>query len=159
MTTTTYDCSRLVDINHAFLRLPAFRVLLFDNDGDSELTRVADEMWKVMYAEKGIGLAAPQVGVPLALAVIDCEGFKDVLVNPTVVKRKGERLCFEGCLSLPGQRFPVRRAKNIEVEYQTLSGETKTIRARKSVLAQCLEHETDHLGGVLIDGRNRNGTS
>ena len=138
---------RLVPLDHPALRAPAEVVLSW------EVGNIVKAMWEVMYASKGVGLAAPQVGLSMQLAVIDCEGWKDVLLNPRVVKRDGSRLCYEGCLSLPGGRFAVRRAKTVVVEYVNLKGEHCTVRARKSVLAQCLEHETDHLRGVLIDGK------
>ena len=138
---------RLVPLDNPNLRAPAEVVTSWT------VGNIVDAMWDVMYANKGVGLAAPQVGLSMQIAVIDCEGWKDVLLNPRVIKRDGQRLCYEGCLSLPGGRFAVRRAKTVVVEYVNLNGEHKTVRARKSVLAQCLEHETDHLRGVLIDGK------
>ena len=138
----------LVPLTHSVLRrrtMPVGRSYARDT--------IVKQMWDVMYKSGGVGLAAPQVGIPLAVAVIDCEGWKDVLVNPRVIKRDGTRLCYEGCLSLPGGRYAVRRAKGVTVEYETVDGTMKTVKARKSVLSQCLEHETDHLRGVLIDGR------
>lgn len=138
---------QLVRADHPNLRRPAETVTSWT------VGNIVDAMWKVMYASGGIGLAAPQVGLAMQIAVIDCEGWKDVLLNPRVIRRGGSRLCHEGCLSLPGRRFAVRRAKTIAVEYTNMQGERCQIRARKSVLAQCLEHETDHLRGVLIDGK------
>ena len=142
---------RLVPTDNPNLRTPADVVLSWT------VGNIVDAMWDVMYANGGIGLAATQCGIGLQIAVIDCEGWKEVLLNPRVVERKGERVCHEGCLSLPGKRFAVRRAKSITVEYLTLKGEHKTVKARKSILAQCLEHETDHLRGVLIDGGKPSG--
>jgi peptide deformylase len=111
-------------------------------------------MWQVMRDNKGIGLAAPQVGEALSIAVIDV-GTEPPLVmfNPTVISRDGRRVCTEGCLSLPGESHRVYRAKTIEVQYTDLNGDTFRVRARKNLLAQALEHECDHLRGVLIDGR------
>jgi len=110
-------------------------------------------MWAVMYRNKGIGLAAPQVGLYLTMAVIDCDGWKQVLINPVVIVKDGKRLCAEGCLSLPGERHTVYRAKTIEVEYTALDGHRYRVRERKNLLAQCLEHELDHTIGKLIDGK------
>mgnify|MGYP001559869741 CR=1 FL=1 len=137
---------RIVPLDHANLRQPAHVVASW------EVGNIVKAMWEVMYDSKGVGLAAPQVGLSMQIAVIDCEGWKDVLLNPRVIKREGHRVCHEGCLSLPNARYAVRRAKSITVEYIGLDGQEHSVRARKSVLAQCLEHETDHLRGVLIDG-------
>lgn len=139
---------RLVPSDHPNLRRQAETVLSW-TAGE----HIVKAMWEVMYANRGIGLAAPQVGLPLQIVVIDCEGFKDVLLNPRIIKRDGSRLCREGCLSLPNARYAVRRAKTVTVEYLGMDGQKHQVRARKSVLAQCFEHETDHLRGVLIDGK------
>lgn len=137
----------LVAPDHPKLRAPAEVVTSWT------VGNIVDAMWRVMYANNGIGLAAPQVGLNMQVAVIDCEGFKDVLLNPRVTERSGFRRCHEGCLSLPGRRYAVARSKRVTVEYVGLDGSKKTITAKKSVLAQCLEHETDHLRGILIDGQ------
>jgi len=118
---------------------------------------IAEAMWKVMYEAGGIGLAAPQVGLSIRLAVIDCEGFKDVLINPVIIKREGNRRCVEGCLSLPGHQFAVYRSHRVCIEYTNLAGKRLKTRAGGNVLAQCFEHETDHLNGVLIDIGRRMG--
>ncbi len=116
---------------------------------DSSIERLIDDMLETMPAVSGAGLAAPQVGVSLRLAVI---GMPDeepiVLINPEVVKRSGERLVVEGCLSIPGYRGEIKRSASITVKGR--NREWKEIRLKATeLLAQALEHEIDHLNGVL----------
>ena len=116
---------------------------------DSSIERLIDDMLETMPAVSGAGLAAPQVGVSLRLAVI---GMPDeepiVLINPEVVKRSGERLVVEGCLSIPGYRGEIKRSASVTVKGR--NREWKGIRLKATeLLAQALEHEIDHLNGVL----------
>jgi len=137
----------------SILRLPAFRI---PPEACRQYGPFVENMWQVMRDNKGIGLAAPQVGEALSIAVIDVFGHKPlVMFNPEVVAREGRRLCVEGCLSLPGEQHRVYRARSITVCYNDFEGNIKTVRARKNLLAQALEHEVDHLRGVLIDGKTR----
>lgn len=103
-------------------------------------------------ADNGIGLAAPQVGVSAAVAVIILEPLHDaiVLVNPRITKVKGIRHLPEGCLSLPGQVYEVAHARVVWVDAQDASGASRRIEA-SGLLAQAIEHEVDHLHGKLID--------
>jgi peptide deformylase len=116
---------------------------------DGSIRKLAEDMIETMYAAPGVGLAAPQVGVPLRVVVIGMpeeEAF--VLVNPEVVRRSGERVVTEGCLSVPGYYGEVKRAQRVTVKGKDLSG--KDIRVKgEELLAQALEHEIDHLNGVL----------
>jgi len=116
---------------------------------DVSIERLIDDMLETMPVVSGVGLAAPQVGVSLRVAVI---GMPDeepiVLINPEVVKRSGERLVVEGCLSIPGYRGEIKRSASITVKGR--NREWKEIRLKATeLLAQALEHEIDHLNGVL----------
>jgi len=116
---------------------------------DDSIRKLADDMIETMHAASGVGLAAPQVGVPLRVIVIgmpDEEEF--ALINPEVVRRSGERLVTEGCLSVPGYFGEIQRAQRVTVKGKDLSGKEVRIKAEE-LLAQALEHEIDHLNGVL----------
>ena len=116
-------------------------------------TMVAD-LTETMYDEVGIGLAAPQVGISLRLIVISDEEGRGVqaLVNPAIVDRGGEVTGEEGCLSIPGIFAPVTRAAWVKVEARSVDGEPLTINAR-GLRARVLQHEIDHLDGVLFIDR------
>lgn len=123
--------------------------------GDGEAVRaLVPRMFAAMYAAPGIGLAAPQVGVGLRLAVVDLQPEDKpapiVLVNPEVVAVSEERaLREEGCLSLPGQYAEVERPARVKVRFHDLTGARQEIEA-DGLLAACLQHEIDHLDGVLF---------
>jgi len=106
-------------------------------------------MLETMPAVCGVGLAAPQVGISLRLAVIGLpEEDPIVLVNPEIVKRSGERIVDEGCLSVPGYRGEIKRSVSVTVK--ALDRHGKQVRFKGTDLfAQALEHELDHLNGVL----------
>lgn len=116
---------------------------------DESLNRLIDDMIETMYQASGAGLAAPQVGVSLKIAVI---GIPDedviVLVNPEVVKKSGERVVIEGCLSVPGYRGEIKRAEKVTVKALDRNGKAFRIKA-DDLLAEVLEHEIDHLNGIL----------
>ena len=118
---------------------------------DSSIQEIIDDMIETMQAERGVGLAANQVGIPLRLAVIQPEPEDEpiVLINPEIVRRKGEREVDEGCLSIPGYRGRVRRSVRVRAKALDRNGKPFRIKAEGGVLAQVLEHETDHLNGVL----------
>ena len=102
-----------------------------------------------MHAAPGVGLAAPQVGIPLRVIVIGLPEQEDIaLINPQIVRRKGERLVNEGCLSLPGYVGELKRAELVTVKGLNPDGKEIRIKADE-LLAQALEHEIDHLNGVL----------
>jgi len=116
---------------------------------DGSVRKLAADMIETMYAASGVGLAAPQVGVPWRVIVIGMPGEEDfVLINPEVVRRSGERLVTEGCLSVPGYFGEIKRAQRVTVKGKDLSGKETRIKAEE-LLAQALEHEIDHLNGVL----------
>jgi peptide deformylase len=116
---------------------------------DSSVKKLIGDMIETMHAASGVGLAAPQVGVPLRVIVIGIpEGENITLINPEIVRRTGERLVTEGCLSIPGYFGEVKRAQSVRVKGRNLSGKEIRIKAGE-LLAQALEHEIDHLNGVL----------
>lgn len=116
--------------------------------------KIIADMTETMYDEVGIGLAAPQVGVSLRLIVISDEDGRGVqaLLNPAIVDRSGEVTGEEGCLSIPGVFAPVTRAARVTVEARSVDGKPLTIDAR-GLRARVLQHEIDHLDGVLFIDR------
>ena len=118
---------------------------------DSSLGKLIDDMFETMYDAPGVGLAAPQIGVPLQVIVVevpDHEPFS--LLNPQIVKRSGERRVDEGCLSVPGFRGEITRSVKVLAKgIDPKTGKEVRIRAENELLAQALEHEIDHLNGIL----------
>jgi peptide deformylase len=119
-----------------------------------EIRRIIADMTETMYDEVGIGLAAPQVGISKRLIVIADEEGRGVqaLVNPAIVDRSGEMTGEEGCLSIPGVFAPVTRAAWVKVEARSVDGQPVTINAR-GLRSRVLQHEIDHLDGVLFIDR------
>lgn len=117
---------------------------------DSSIKKLIRDMLETMHAEPGrIGLAAPQIGVPLRVIVIGLPEEEDlVIINPEIVRRKGERLVDEGCLSVPGYLGQIKRAESVTVKGRDQDGKEIRIKA-EGLLAQALEHEIDHLNGTL----------
>jgi peptide deformylase len=121
---------------------------------NDELRQFVDDMFESMYAAKGIGLAAPQVGVSKRLTVIDLS-FKErpedriVLINPEIVLREGKQYEEEGCLSLPEIREKVSRAAKVKVRAQDLDGNWFELEGTE-LLARAFQHEIDHLDGILF---------
>ena len=120
----------------------------------TELEQLAADMFETMYANKGVGLAAPQIGLSKRLTVIDCsageeEAQKLVLVNPEIIHKEGTQVGEEGCLSIPGFREDVKRAKVAVVRAQNAKGETFEVRG-EDLLARAFQHELDHLNGILF---------
>jgi peptide deformylase len=119
-----------------------------------ELKELIADMWETMYAAKGVGLAAPQIGVSKRISVIDVsvgedESKKIVIVNPEITLREGKQTGEEGCLSIPGFREPVTRANKVSVRAQDASGALVELTG-EVLLARAFEHEIDHLNGVLF---------
>jgi len=143
----------LLQIRHypdPVLKIQASPVETFDDD----LRQLAEDMAETMYAAPGVGLAAPQVGVSKRLLVIDCTardegpGLLNV-VNPEILESEGELFDEEGCLSVPGYYANVHRKAKVKVRFQDLQGETRVIEA-EGLWAVALQHEIDHLDGVLF---------
>ena len=121
---------------------------------DPSFQQLVQDMVETMYAAPGVGLAAPQVGHPLRLAVIDVTPANQpknllILINPEIVATEGECTWDEGCLSLPECNGEVKRSKKVVVRYQNLRGQTEEV-VGEDLLAIALQHEIDHLNGVLI---------
>ena len=122
---------------------------------DGKMIETADEMFTLMYENSGIGLAGPQVGLSNQILVIDLrqeEIPSYVLINPRVTKREGEVEAEEGCLSLPDLFGDVKRAEYVQVRYVDQNGEEQTLEA-EGLLARAIQHEIDHLNGVLFIDR------
>lgn len=118
-----------------------------------DILALIPEMIETMRLEKGIGLAAPQIGRSLQLCVIECEKKNLVLINPKITSLSQEKILFEeGCLSLPGQFYQIIRSEKLVVEYINERGLPKKIRAT-GLLAVVIQHEIDHLNGILIVNR------
>jgi peptide deformylase len=117
---------------------------------DGSIQRLIKNMIETMHAVPGrVGLAAPQVGTPLRVIVIGIPEEEDiVLINPEIVRRTGERPVTEGCLSVPGYFGEIKRAESVTVKGRDPKGKEIRIKANE-LLAQALEHEIDHLNGVL----------
>ena len=140
----------IVKYGDPVLEKPAKPVVQFD----AELEELAEDMFATMYAAQGIGLAAPQIGKSIRLAVVDVTGGKNpeakiVLVNPEVVHGEGEKREEEGCLSIPGFRGYVVRPQFVTIKAQTAKGEPFEIRG-EDLLARAFCHEIDHLNGILF---------
>lgn len=120
---------------------------------DEKIIQLLDDMLETLKSSNdGIGLAAPQIGILKRLIVIDLtaeDGEVYKLINPVIVKSKGEQVCREGCLSVPGMLGDVIRPKEVVVEALDVNGKKITIKA-KDLLAIVLCHEIDHLDGVLF---------
>lgn len=124
-----------------------------DPKTDPELPKLVKAMAQAMYDAPGVGLAATQVGVLKRVVIIDIDDGLMVLCNPRIVQRSEEtEIDEEGCLSLPGISVPVERCTSCTCEALSLSGKPVSIRA-EGLLAIALQHETDHLDGVLIIDR------
>ncbi|MEG4440217.1 peptide deformylase [Microcoleus sp. AT9_B5] len=139
------------------LRQPAKRV----KSVDAEIRQLVREMLQTMYSADGIGLAAPQVGVHKQVIVLDCDPENPatppmVLINPTI-KSSSSDICIlqEGCLSIPGVYLEVKRPEVIEVSYRDEYGRPQTLIA-KDLLSRAIQHEMDHLNGVLFVDRVEN---
>ncbi|MCB8880323.1 peptide deformylase [Acidisoma cellulosilytica] len=134
-------------------RLKAKTRLVTEADRET-LRRVVPRMFATMYAAPGIGLAAPQVGLDLRLAVIDLQPDDKpapiTLINPKIEKvSEDHAIREEGCLSIPGQYANVTRPAGVTVSYEDMDGNRQVIEA-DGLLATCLQHEIDHLDGVLF---------
>jgi peptide deformylase len=116
---------------------------------DEELARLCDDMFETMYAEEGVGLAAPQVGLSLRLFVMDCDGLKLVAANPEIVSAEGEQPGEEGCLSVGKVHAPLKRAARVTLRAQDVNGEWYE-RTAEGLAARCFLHETDHCDGTLF---------
>ncbi len=121
---------------------------------DDKLKKLTEDMFETMYAAQGVGLAAPQIGLPMHLAVIDVTSGKNleakiVLANPQIIHMEGEQREEEGCLSVPGFRGNVLRPRFVTVRAQDVTGKSFEMRG-EGLLARAFCHETDHLNGTMF---------
>lgn len=122
--------------------------------GTDELKQLVEDMFETMYAHKGVGLAAPQIGLSQRLTVIDTSAGEDpaarlVLINPEILEKQGKQVGEEGCLSIPGFREDVARAMQVRVRAQDVNGEFFEADGEE-LLARAIQHELDHLNGILF---------
>jgi peptide deformylase len=140
----------IVKYGDPILEKPTGTVKKFDPDFE----QLTEDMFASMYAAQGVGLAAPQIGLTLRVAVVDVTGGKNpeakiVLANPEIIHAEGEVREEEGCLSIPGFRGYVMRPQFVTVKAQNAKGESFEIRG-ENLLARAFCHEIDHLNGVLF---------
>jgi len=139
----------IVKFGDPVLEKPAETITSFDD----ELKKLVEDMFQSMYAAKGVGLAAPQIGISKRIAVVDIT-FKEepdaklVLVNPEIIRKEGRQRGTEGCLSLPEFREEVTRAQRVTVRAQDANGNFFE-HTGEDLLARAFLHETDHLNGKL----------
>jgi len=116
---------------------------------DGSIQKLIDDMIDTLRAVHGAGLAAPQIGVSLRIAVIEITEKEVItLINPEIVRREGVRVVEEGCLSYPGYYGEIKRSEVVKVKAQNRQGKQFRLKGEE-LLAQALEHETDHLNGIL----------
>lgn len=136
---------KIVEIGSSVLREKAGEVKEVSPTIEKLLNNLAD----TLYAAKGVGLAAPQIGISKRVIVIDVgEGLLE-LINPVIIERSGEKVDSEGCLSIPGKTGEVARAYKVRVQGLNRQGKMMDIKA-EGLLARALQHEIDHLEGVLF---------
>ena len=140
----------IVKFGDPVLEREAVTVSEFDTP---ELIKLLDDMFESMYAAKGVGLAAPQIGIGRKIAVIDVSNGENpadklILINPKVLHIEGKQVGEEGCLSIPGFREQVRRAKRVTIHAQNAKGEEFEMTG-EDLLARAFLHETEHLFGRL----------
>lgn len=146
----THRIHEVVKYPDPILSKPGKAVTVFD----AETEQLVEEMFDSMYAAQGIGLAAPQIGISKRITVIDVS-FKErpedklALINPVILDKTGKQVEEEGCLSLPEIREKVQRAAWVKVRAQNVKGETFEVEGEE-LLARALQHEIDHLDGILF---------
>jgi peptide deformylase len=120
---------------------------------DESVQQLIDDMIETMRSASGVGLAATQIGVPLKIAVIELPAEEViVLINPEIIKKEGERIIGEACLSVPGYHGEIKRSVRVKVKARDRQGRNIRIKGDE-LLAQALEHEIDHLSGILYIDR------
>jgi peptide deformylase len=143
----------IVKYGQPVLEMPAAPVTEFDGS----LEKLVADMFETMYAARGVGLAAPQIGIAKRLCVIDVTSGEDpkariVLANPVIVATDGKQVQDEGCLSLPDFRAGTARPARVTIRAQGLDGKEFTMTG-EGLLARAFCHETDHLNGILFINR------
>ena len=140
----------IVKYGDPVLETPATLITEFDT---TDLHKLIEDMFESMYAARGVGLAAPQIGISRRIAVIDTSAGEDpsqriVLINPEIIANEGRQRIEEGCLSVPGFREEVTRGSRVTVRAQNFKGESFELTGEE-LLARAFLHETDHLNGRL----------
>lgn len=115
---------------------------------NQKLWNLLEDMKETLKDSRGLGLAAPQVGILKRIVIIDMGDGPIEMINPEIVERKGEQECMEGCLSIPGQWGILNRPEFVRVRYRDRNGDLYEIEG-EGLFASCASHETDHLDGVL----------
>jgi peptide deformylase len=139
----------IVKFGNPVLEKPAEKVTVFDG----ELQKLIEDMFESMYAARGVGLAAPQIGISRRIAVVDVTFKEDpsaklVLINPEIIHKEGRHSQSEGCLSIPDFRENVNRSKIVTIRAQDVTGKLFE-KTGDDLLARAFQHETDHLNGKL----------
>lgn len=135
----------ILTIPNPILRKQAKRI----KSADASIHKLATDMMETLERAEGLGLAAPQIGVSLRLCVLHMPKSEPfAIINPTVVKRIGEREVVEACLSIPGYQGKIKRAAGVTVKGLDIEGKPIRLKAT-DLFSQALEHEIDHLNGVL----------
>ena len=134
----------IVKFGNPVLEKPAEKITVFDE----ELKKLVDDMFESMYAARGVGLAAPQIGIARRIAVVDVTFKEDanarlVLINPEIIHKQGRHSQSEGCLSIPDFREKVSRAQVVTIRAQDLTGQVFE-KTGDDLLARAFQHETDH---------------
>src|SRR5712671_4158774 len=135
----------IVEYPAAVLLTPGNPVVKFD----AELETLVQDMFETMYEARGVGLAAQQIGVPLRLFVMDCDGIKLVAANPEIISLEGEQDGEEGCLSVGAIHADLKRAAKVKLRAQDVTGKVFEKEAT-GLAARCFLHETDHNDGILF---------
>lgn len=137
---------KVITAENPILRRKAKKVHRFD----PSIAKLAEDMFETMHAARGVGLAAPQIAQSIRIFVAEFEDRKVAMVNPEIVKAKGEVLGTEGCLSIPGYIGEnIRRAEKVVVKGQDVHGKNIKVNA-EGWFARVLQHEIDHLDGILF---------
>jgi peptide deformylase len=139
----------IVKFGNPVLEKPAEKITIFDE----ELKKLVEDMFESMYAARGVGLAAPQIGISRRIAVVDVTFKEDpsaklVLINPEIIHKEGRHAQSEGCLSIPDFRENVSRAQVVTIRAQDVTGKVFE-KTGEDLLARAFQHETDHLNGKL----------
>lgn len=142
---------RIVTYPNPILKMPALDVVNFD----AKLLALVSDMFDTMYESEGVGLAAPQINISERIIVAGFKRKEMALVNPTITEYLGpEDIEEEGCLSLPDIRVPVRRYRKVRITAQLPTGEPVKVE-ESGFFARILQHEIDHLNGILITERTK----
>ncbi|MCS7202280.1 MAG: peptide deformylase [Dictyoglomus sp.] len=136
---------KILTIENPILRKKAKKIERIDE----EVKKLAEDMLETMKSYNGVGLAATQIGKNVRLIVVNYDEKDYIFINPEIIKKEGENIDIEGCLSIPGVEIPVKRADKILLKYQNLKGRELIMEAT-DLFARIIQHEIDHLDGILI---------